>query len=76
LLREVNVEITKDKTLRSTEYARHDCTEEYEDPLAFTSAAEAIEENVFAFVELWNESMEAVWELDVSDMQEEDAKEY
>ncbi|EJL6490477.1 hypothetical protein NMR92_001377 [Vibrio cholerae] len=76
LLREVNVEITKDKTLRSPEYARHDCTEEYEDPLAFTSAAEAIEENVFAFVELWNESMEAVWELDVSGMQEEDAKEY
>ncbi|EGQ7973619.1 hypothetical protein I7Z51_002543 [Vibrio parahaemolyticus] len=76
MLREVNVDLVKDMTIRSPSFLQHDHNAEYDDPLAFTSAADAIEENVFAFVELWNNTMEIGWELNVDGMPEEDAKEY
>ena len=76
MLRQVHEEFTHDNTIKSPEFESHKLEQEYEEPVAFTSAADAIEENVTVFVQHWNSTMGAAWELDIDGMDEEAAKEY
>ncbi|HFI9381063.1 TPA: DUF6884 domain-containing protein [Vibrio parahaemolyticus] len=75
-LRQVHQEQTESNTKNSRYFQEHGLHEEYEEPVIFQSAMEAIDNDVVSFVTKWNKFMDPVWELDINGMEEEAAKEY
>lgn len=75
-LRQVHQEQTVSNTVNSREFQKHNLHEEYDEPVIFQTAMEAIDNDVVAFVAQWNKFMDPVWELDIDGMDEESAKEY
>lgn len=76
VLRLMNEKITKGNTIKSDAFSAHNTYQEYNDPIVYTSAADAIDENVNRFVHVWNDSMGKEWEIDVVGLDEEESIEY